>query len=95
VRRTIHTGLPRHSTVSFSPGLMALMSTCTGAPAALARSDGAKVLTKGMAVAAAHGASAAGDRDPGASALSTGLSPAASLMDVLWRVERSSGQPGF
>jgi hypothetical protein len=28
------------------------MSTCTAAPAALARSDGAKVLTKGTATAA-------------------------------------------
>src|SRR5678810_21095 len=32
-RTTIHTGLPRHSTVIFSPGLMPLMSTSTGAPA--------------------------------------------------------------
>ena len=40
VRRTIQTGLPRHSTVSFSPGLMALMSTSTAAPAALAFSEG-------------------------------------------------------
>jgi len=47
VRRTTHTGLPRHSTVTFSPGLIAPMSTSTAAPAALARSDGLKVLTKG------------------------------------------------
>jgi hypothetical protein len=53
VRRTIHTGLPRHSTVIFSPGCRALMSASTAAPAALARSDGAKVLTKGTATAAA------------------------------------------
>jgi hypothetical protein len=45
------TGLPRHSTVIFSPGLSALMSTSTAAPAALARSEGANVLTKGTAVA--------------------------------------------
>jgi hypothetical protein len=36
----IHTGLPRHSTVNFSPGLMAEISTSTAAPAALARSEG-------------------------------------------------------
>src|SRR5574337_2106794 len=47
VRRTIHTGLPRHSTVIFSPGLSAPMSTSTGAPAAVARSEGAKVETNG------------------------------------------------
>ena len=52
VRRTIHTGLPRHSTVIFSPGRRPLMSACTGAPAALARSDGAKLDTKGTATAA-------------------------------------------
>jgi hypothetical protein len=43
----IHTGLPRHSTVSFSPGLIALMSTSTAAPAARARSEGWKLLTNG------------------------------------------------
>ncbi len=47
----IHTGFPRHSTVSFSPGLSPLTSTSTAAPAALARSEGAKVLTKGTATA--------------------------------------------
>jgi hypothetical protein len=47
----IHTGLPRHSAVIFSPGLRAEMSTSTAAPAALARSDGAKLLTKGTAAA--------------------------------------------
>src|SRR5574337_2190185 len=41
VRRTIHTGLPRHSTVIFSPGASAPMSTSTGAPAASARPAGA------------------------------------------------------
>ena len=46
----IHTGLPRHSTVSFSPGFRAEMSTSTGAPAALAFSEGWKLLTKGTAV---------------------------------------------
>jgi len=45
----IHTGLPRHSTVSFSPGLTSEISTSTAAPAALARSEGWKVLTKGVA----------------------------------------------
>src|SRR5690606_5948777 len=49
----IHTGLPRHSTTTFSPGWMAEMSTSTAAPAALARSEGWKVLTKGTATAAA------------------------------------------
>jgi len=47
----IQTGLPRHSTVFFSPGFRSAMSTSTGAPAALARSDGVNVLTKGIAVA--------------------------------------------
>jgi hypothetical protein len=45
----IQTGLPRHSTVIFSPGRSAEMSTSTGAPAALARSEGWKLLTKGTA----------------------------------------------
>jgi hypothetical protein len=48
----IQTGLPRHSTVSFSPGLMAEMSTSTAAPAALARSEGLNALMKGTATAA-------------------------------------------
>src|SRR5574344_337058 len=39
-RLTIHTGLPRHSTVIFSPSCSAEMSTSTAAPAALARSEG-------------------------------------------------------
>jgi hypothetical protein len=46
---TIQTGLPRHSTVNFSPGFRAEISTSTAAPAALARSDGEKLLTKGTA----------------------------------------------
>ncbi len=43
VRRTVQTGLPRHSTVIFSPGLSAPMSASTGAPArrALGRGEGA------------------------------------------------------
>jgi hypothetical protein len=45
VRLMIQTGLPRHSTVFISPGLSVEISTSTGAPAALARSDGWKVLT--------------------------------------------------
>ena len=40
VRLRIHTGLPRHSTVIISPGLRALMSASTAAPAAFARSEG-------------------------------------------------------
>ena len=51
VRRTIQTGFPRHSTVNFSPGLMLEMSTSTAAPAALARSEGLKLLTNGIATA--------------------------------------------
>ena len=49
VRRTIQTGFPRHSTVNFSPGLILAMSTSTAAPAALARSEGLKLLTHGTA----------------------------------------------
>src|SRR5450830_210929 len=52
VRLTIHTGLPRHSTVSFSPGLIPEISTSTAAPVALAFSDGCKLLTRGTATAA-------------------------------------------
>src|SRR5690606_17902211 len=52
VRCMIHTGLPRHSTVSISPSAILETSTSTGAPAARAFSDGAKELTKGTAVAA-------------------------------------------
>src|SRR5450830_1572927 len=51
VRLMIHTGLPRHSTVFISPALRVEISTSTGAPAALARSDGWKVLTNAPAVA--------------------------------------------
>src|SRR6476661_2136691 len=58
VRLRIHTGLPRHSTVTFSPGLSDEMSTSTGAPAALARSEGWKLATKGTAVNAAPAAPA-------------------------------------
>ena len=82
VRRTIQTGLPRHSTVSFSPGWMPLMSTSTEAPAARARSEGWKLLTKGTATKPAPTAPAQLDamsqvRLP----LSTGLS----LMGILER----------
>jgi hypothetical protein len=43
--------LPRHSTVNFSPGLIAPISTSTAAPAALARSEGLKELTNGTTAA--------------------------------------------
>src|SRR5690606_15477143 len=51
VRRMIQTGLPRHSTVRIWPGARVATSTSTGAPAARAFSEGAKVLTNGTAVA--------------------------------------------
>ncbi|MNC86515.1 hypothetical protein D3C83_21850 [compost metagenome] len=51
VRRTIHTGLPRHSTTIFSPGSSLLTSASTGAPAALARSEGSMLATNGTAAA--------------------------------------------
>ncbi len=51
VRCRIQTGLPRHSTVIFSPGFRPEMSASTGAPAAFARSDGSKLDTNGTAVA--------------------------------------------
>src|SRR3546814_10311271 len=47
----IQTGLPRHSTVIIWPGAILDTATSTGAPAALALSDGAKDPTKGTAVA--------------------------------------------
>ncbi len=47
----IHTGLPRHSTTAISPGAMWEMSASTGAPAALARSEGHMLATKGTAAA--------------------------------------------
>src|SRR5574337_1246722 len=53
VRRRIQTGLPRHSTVIISPGPNLLISASTGAPAALARSDGVRLATNGTAVATA------------------------------------------
>jgi hypothetical protein len=53
VRRRIHTGLPRHSTVSSWPGSILLISTSTGAPAALARALGIMLRTKGVAAKAA------------------------------------------
>src|SRR5690606_29347684 len=51
VRRTIQTGLPRHSTVIIWPSARPEMSASTGAPAALAFSEGANEPTKGTAVA--------------------------------------------
>ncbi|MDW9254259.1 hypothetical protein C7S16_4014 [Burkholderia thailandensis] len=51
VRYSTHTGLPRQGIVSISPGLSALMSTSTGAPAALALVDGAIDAAKGITVA--------------------------------------------
>jgi hypothetical protein len=44
----IHTGLPRHSTIIMSPGASLPISTSTGAPAALARSEGIRLETKGV-----------------------------------------------
>ena len=45
--------LPRHSTLIFWPGSILLMSTSTGAPAALARSLGQNDITNGAAAATA------------------------------------------
>jgi hypothetical protein len=56
VRRTTHTGCPRHSARSSMPGSMAAISTSTGAPAALARSLGNQLATNGTATAAAPAA---------------------------------------
>lgn len=53
VRRMIHTGLPRHSTVFTPPGCRSLMSTSTPAPMARARSLGARLDTRGTATPAA------------------------------------------
>src|SRR5574338_249099 len=53
VRRRIQTGLPRHSTVIISPGASLPISASTGAPAALARSDGVRLATNGTAAATA------------------------------------------
>jgi hypothetical protein len=47
----IHTGLPRHSMRIISPGASLLISASTGAPAALARSEGAMLARNGTAVA--------------------------------------------
>jgi hypothetical protein len=49
VRRITHTGLPRHSMIASSPGPILEMSASTGAPAALARSEGHMLTTKGTA----------------------------------------------
>src|SRR5512134_1134490 len=51
VRRRTHTGSPRHSNVFSSPGPIVDRSSSTGAPAALARSEGAKEATNGTAAA--------------------------------------------
>ncbi len=51
VRWMIQTGLPRHSTVIISPGPSLPISTSTGAPAALALSDGFMLRTKGTTAA--------------------------------------------
>ena len=90
VRRMIHTGLPRHSTVIFSPGFTAAMSTSTAAPAALARSEGAKLATKGVAKAAAPAAPAQLEAMSQVRLLlsmgaGVNLLVGASLMAVLWR----------
>src|SRR5262249_53248363 len=49
VRLITQTGLPRHSTMRSSPGARFAMSSVTGAPAALARSEGHMLATKGTA----------------------------------------------
>src|SRR5690242_6721825 len=53
VRWITHTTFPRHSTLIFWPGSSLLMSTSTGAPAALARSLGQRLMTNGTAAAIA------------------------------------------
>ena len=45
--------MPRHSTVISWPGSILLMSTSTGAPAALARAEGQNDITNGTAAATA------------------------------------------
>jgi hypothetical protein len=49
VRRMTHTGFPRHSNTRSSPGCSVAMSASTGAPAALARSEGFMLATNGTA----------------------------------------------
>ena len=51
VRRTIQTGFERHSTVMIWPGSSVLMSASTGAPPALARSEGSQLAANGTAAA--------------------------------------------
>jgi len=53
LRRKTQTGLPRHSTVRISSGFISEISTSTGAPAALARSEGWKLSINGYKAAAA------------------------------------------
>src|SRR5690606_41823258 len=86
-----HTGLPRHPTVISAPGAIALMPTCTGAPAARARSDGAKVLTKGTATATpptapAPQVMAIQRRRSGSMPGSRATALGASLMKFLWKL---------
>ena len=49
VRRTTHTGLPRHSTFSMAPGSSLLTSISIGAPSALARALGFQLARNGVA----------------------------------------------
>jgi len=53
VRRKIHTGFPRHSTICRAPGASSLMSASTGAPAAFARSELNLLPVKAVAAPAA------------------------------------------
>ena len=87
VRRTTQTGLLRHSTRPGSPGFMPAMSTSTGAPAALAFSEGASVLTGRMATATVPTAPAAGSGRCGPAGRVSGLGE--SLMTSL--LEMMSG----
>ena len=98
VRCRIQIGLPRHSTVIFSPGFTPAMSTSTAAPAALAFSDGAKLLTKGVASAAAPAAPAHVEAMSQVRLLlsrGTGVKvlDGASLMAFLWRCSHTRDQP--
>src|SRR5690606_4552183 len=49
LRRTTHTGWPRHSTTRRPPTSILLISTVTGAPAFFARALGCQDFTKGTA----------------------------------------------
>ena len=63
VRRMIQTGLPRHSTTCSSPGARFEMSASTGAPAALARSEGHQLQANGTATRDARRAADRAGRD--------------------------------